>query len=269
MSGPCDWPVSYAGCSNCGPIEQMPVEEKTIFEQMATEYLWRWTEQQFGLCELTVRPCRQDYQGSTFFGGAPSYLPGSSAPWSPALVNGRWYNVGCGCGDSCGCDSPTTISLPAPVSEVVSVVIDGVVLDSSAYRVDNSKWLVRLDGEGWPLWNDMSSPSGSGTGAEGTWEVTYLRGSEVPVGGQIAAGILASEFAKSACGKDCALPKRLQSITRQGVSIGVLDTFDDIEVGHTGIWLVDSWVASIRKAPRKSRVASPDLRPMRRTTWQN
>lgn len=269
MNGPCQWPVSYAGCKSTEVIDGLPDDERAIWEQVATEYLWRWTKGAFGTCAETVRPCRQDCQPSTFWGGRPAYLPGSGAPWTPALIAGKWYNLGCTCGDTCGCSVVHEITLPPPVSSIVSVVIDGEVLDPDSYRVDNGKSLVRLDGNGWPTCNDMSSPSASGTGAEGTWEVTYLRGSEVPVGGQVAAGILAAEFAKSACGVDCALPKRVTSVTRQGVSIGILDTFDDIEVGHTGIWLVDSWVASIKSAPRRSRVASPDFRPMRRTTWQN
>jgi len=273
--GPCNWDVNYAMCGVDATtglpdlLAEMSDDQVVMFEQAAVEYLWRWTNGQFGQCSLTVRPCREDCQPSTFFGPrASTTLPTTGGPWTPLLLNGKWYNLGCGqCGDTCSCTSISQISLPGPVYDVQSVVIDGEVLDSAAYQVQNRRFLVRMDGGEWPLCNNLASPSASGTGAEGTWEVTYRRGAPVPVGGQMAAGILALEFAKAACGsKDCALPKRVQSITREGVSIAMLDTFDDIEVGHTGIWLVDSWVASVRKGPKQSRVYSPDLRFPRRTS---
>ena len=273
MSGPCNWPVSYAGCGGTmpEPLASMPASGVEVFESMATEYLWRWTERRFGECPVTVRPCRQDCnEASTFLGGQTPYLPGRGAPWIPALVDGKWYNIGCSCGDMCSCAKVQQISLPGPIMSVDEVIIDGQLVLGTAYQVQNDKWLVRVDGGSWPTCNDLSADSSLGLGQPGTWQVTYTKGSEVPIGGQVAAGVLAVEFAKSACGdKDCALPKRLASISRQGVTMAVLDTFDDIEVGHTGIWVIDSWVASVRKAPQRSRVASPDTRPVRRTTWQN
>lgn len=270
------WPISYASCGADAETGLPPIladfsdAQVEMFEQMAMEYLWRWTKGQFGLQELTVRPCRQDCQPSTFYGGisGQTTLPRTGAPWTPALLNGNWYNLGCGtCGDTCSCSIVHQISLPGPVSSVTEVVVDGEVLPSGSYRVDNRRFLVRTDGSGWPLCNDLNSPSASGTGAEGTWQVTYLRGSAVPIGGQLATGVLAVEFAKSACGdSSCALPRRVQTVTRQDVTVGMLDTFDDIEVGHTGIWVVDAWVSSVRKGPKQSRVHSPDVRFPRRTS---
>jgi hypothetical protein len=91
----------------------------------------------------------------------------------------------------------------------------------------------------------------------------------VPIGGQVAAGKLALELQKAACGASgCELPKRWTNIARQGVTISAaLDTYDDIEKGRTGIWIVDSWVTSVTKADIGFSVASPDLRPVGRTTW--
>lgn len=95
-----------------------------------------------------------------------------------------------------------------------------------------------------------------------TFQVTYMRGIDVPMGGQVAAGRLACELAKAACGDNtCALPKRVQTITRQGVTVGLLDSFDDVDKGRTGIWLIDSWVASMNiPQSRAGRVLSPDRR---------
>src|SRR3546814_20637846 len=82
--------------------------------------------------------------------------------------------------------------------------------------------------------------------------------------------MLAVERAKAACNdKSCGLPRRVQSVTRQGVTVAVLDAFDNIDEGHTGIWLIDSWVASVVRRPRKMRVLHPDRMPHRhrQKTW--
>jgi hypothetical protein len=146
------------------------------------------------------------------------------------------------------------------------VQIDGEVLDPSAYRVDNGRLLVRQDGGRWPTCQDM----GAALGEDDTWGITYDKGYPVPAGGQIAAGLLANELAKAACNdRSCGLPQRVQTVTRQGVTIAVLDAFDDIDEGHTGIWLIDSWVASVVRRPRRMRVLSPDRMPprYRQQTW--
>lgn len=268
MSSPCDWSIDYA-CTTLpsGWVEEATDEdpkppEQVTFESMATEYLWRWTGQQFGLCEVAVRPCRQDcYDGqSTFHGSGPGRSGGS--PWRPVLLAGQWYNITCGsCGDSCGCSGrASSIRLPGPVHEVTLVVLDGTVVDPGDYWLEGNR-LIRMGGEAWPTCQDISAPVTD----PGTWEITYLRGLPVPAGGQIAAGVLATELFKAACGdKSCGLPQRVQSITRQGVTVAVLDAFDDIDTGHTGIWLIDSWVASVMKSPRQAVVFSPDVTPLGR-----
>jgi hypothetical protein len=100
--------------------------------------------------------------------------------------------------------------------------------------------------------------------------VTYVRGVRVPEGGEIAAGVLALELAKAACNDNtCQLPKRMQTMTRQGVTVAMLDSFDDVDKGHTGIWIIDSWVASMTKTPVRPTVLSPDKprHATRRSTW--
>jgi hypothetical protein len=149
---------------------------------------------------------------------------------------------------------------------VLRVEIDGVVLDPTAYRVDNGRLLVRQDGGRWPYCQDMSKP----LGAQGTWAVTVRVGSPVPVGGQVAAGKLACELARAAAGdKGCELPQRWQTINRQGVTIAAgMDTFEDLDGGKTGIWLIDSWVASVTKPDIGFSIATPDYRGVgRRRTF--
>lgn len=267
---PCDWPVDYSACGGGlpEPLASLPASGVATFEEMAATYLWDWTGRKYGQCEVTLRPCRQDcWEGrSTFWGGSGGPLRGG-LPFTPALIRGQWYNLGCGtCGDACGCGSTQALRLPGPIASVGEVQIDGTVLDPAAYRVDNGRFLVRQDGDLWPTCQDMNLMLGQ----PDTWGVTYTKGYAVPKGGQVAAGLLANELAKAACNdKTCGLPRRVQSITRQGVTVAVLDAFDDIDEGHTGIWLIDSWVASVVRRPRRMRVLSPDRRPprYRQTTW--
>lgn len=270
MLSSCEWPVNYAECQSCGPLEAMEPEERERFEQMAVEYLWNWTGRGLGVCEVTLRPCgRGVVSATTFWGNGPtSGTRHAPFTWQPALIGGQWYNLTCGsCGDTCGCGSPSSIRLPGPVDHVVQVKINGEVLDPDSYRIDNRNILVRIDGGSWPREQDMSSEDDQ----PGTWSITYGKGSPVPSGGQIAAGVLACELAKAACNdKSCALPQRVQTVTRQGVTIAMLDSFDDVGKGRTGIWLIDSWVSSIIDPPRPAKVHSPDLRgpATRRTTWR-
>ena len=168
--------------------------------------------------------------------------------WAPvALIDGSWTNLRCGlCGGiTCNCaDSLKVIELPGPVLEIVAIVIDGVTLSPSAYRVDAQRFLIRQDDETWPQTQDMLKAPG----AEGTWSIEFKRGVAVPNGGQIAAGVLACELAKAAADDaDCRLPRRVSSVARQGVVVGLLDAFEGLEDGKTGIWLIDSWVASVNR----------------------
>lgn len=250
------WTVNYAACDGgCDPLERLTAEQQADFEQAAVDMLWRWTGRRFGTAAATIRPCRQNC----------GRLP--SDGWVPTLLNGQWYNVSCGqCGDSCGCNfGGSVLRFGKRVSSVTSIVIDGATLAASAYRVDDGVLLVRQDGGVWPFCQDMSKPAGQ----PDTWTITAEFGEPVPVGGQLAAGKLACELAKAASGaSNCELPQRWQTISRQGVTItAALDTFEDIDKGHTGIWLIDSWVASVTKASRGFSMASPDLKPAGRQTW--
>ena len=264
MNAPCSWPVVYPDCATA--VDVSP-ELREQAEEMATTYLWNWTGRVYGTCPVTVRPCRERGYSprSTWHGHTP--------PWTPVLWRGEWYNLTCGICDNgaCGCgDSAATIRLPGPIASVEQVLIDGTPLPIDAYRVDNHSILVRTDGQAWPSYQDLDEPAMH----EGTWEITYAKGTTVPVGGRIAAGELAEEFVKALCNDNsCRLPRRIQSITRQGVSMAVLDAFEDIEKGHTGIWMVDSWVASVTIPRNRSTVTSPDYRHsspparVRSTTW--
>lgn len=246
MTGPCDWPALDIECDaylNLSPERQEQVRTAAV------SFLWHWTGQRFGLCEVTVRPCREDCaDGSTFFGTSNLLRP-PAAGWFPSRC-GTCRSGGC------GCDYVPSTRLPGPAHSVESVQVDGVELPDTAYRLSGND-LLRVDGGLWPTCQDYSAP----LGAPGTWGITYRRGAEVPPGGVLAAETLACELAKAATGdKSCQLPQRVQSVSRQGVSIAMLDSFEDVDQGRTGIWVIDSWVSSVNRSPVRPLVYSPDLR---------
>lgn len=252
----CEWPVDYSGCET----PDWSDEDAQKFEEMATGLLSNWTGDRFGICTTSIRPNRSPCTAPTpptFYGRGP-YPKGGV--WQSMAV-GRWSGTPrCGhCYRSCCCTSPKLLRLPGPIIDVEQVTIGGEVLSPSLYMVDReNSLLIRTDGGGWPVSQDLTKPATE----PGTFEITYTLGREVPIGGQIAAGILATELWKAACGaKGCQLPQRVQSITRQGVTMAVaIDAFDDVEKGRTGIWLIDSWVASESKVIQRGSVRSPDVR---------
>jgi hypothetical protein len=258
-TAPSSWPlIEDLACSALEDLEE-PLQEALI--ETATSLLWNWTGRVFGLEDITARPCRRDCGSSTYQGiaGVPSNL-GPNMPFLPVLINGEFFNLSCGRSCSnCSCSQVQEIGLAGPVDSIIEVIVDGEILPSSAYRLENRRWLVRQDGERWPTCQDLKQPAGE----PGTWSVAYRWGTPVPKGGQVAASILSCEMAKAALGRDCELPQRVQSVTREGVSVAILDSFEGLEAGRTGIWLVDSWVTSVTKAPRRSRVLSPDSGPAR------
>lgn len=251
-SPPCDWPVQP-----CGPL---PEEESgEVYEELraaATEVLWALSGRQFGCCPVIYRPCRADCVGQA-----------DPLPWGGYLSDGKWYNYPCrSCGDRCSCSELCEVRLPGGVCDVTEVTVDGVALGESEYRVDDLSWLVRQGVGCWPTCQDMSKPLGE----EGTWGVTYTRGTPVPAGGQRAAGQLMSEL-WLACENDdkCILPRRVQIFVRGGQPLIALDPMSFLKEGKTGLYFVDLWLAAVNPEarPAAARVISPDAPLGRETTW--
>lgn len=243
---------------------------------MAVDFLWKWTGQRFGNCEITVRPCKQTcYDGLWSWPiisltGAP-LLSDTDVPLftdeDDILTAGSMGIVGSHCGacrNECSCTVVHEVLLPGPVLEVTEILINGEELPLSMCRIDDYCRLVRLDGREWPICQDISAAYD----APGAWAVTYRRSQPVPPGGGLAAGALAVELAKAYCNdSSCRLPKRTTTITRQGVTTVFFDSFTDLQAGRTGIWEVDSWVNTQIKPRAEGVVRSPDLRKPRMTTW--
>lgn len=278
-TGACGWTPLFDSSNGgvCPSLDNLPSTDNPAepgpreqIIQAAADLLWAWTGRVFGVCEVTVRPCRQGggpSAPSTFEGHGPYTRIGNvgygrtASPWLPVQVGGHWRGITCGscAGASCGCEgsSLTSIGLPGPVQGIVAVEIDGALLPADAYHVTSHRFLNRKDGGGWPPFQDLSAELGE----PGTWAVTYLRGVPLPVGGRLALGSLACELALAYAGdEDCSLPQRVQSVTRQGVTVALMDSFADLDEGRTGIWEIDSWIASVTSAPSVPAVRSPDYR---------
>lgn len=245
----CNWEV--IGCDDCGALNNLDESVQDHAKAWAVDRLWKWTQMRFGLCEVSYRPCKRSCLGYGIGG--------------PVLISGNFTNLVCGsCAGSCSCRSVSEVILPGPIANVVEILIDGDSLDLSSVRVDDWNRLVRTDGSRFPTCQDLSKNSDE----DGTWQVTYDRGEAIPPGGELVAGILACEYAKSICGdKTCRLPRRVTTVSRQGLTVAVLDDFRGLDKGFTGIWEIDDWIAEQNMSPRPATITSPDVPRPRKTTW--
>lgn len=256
--GPCaPWPLDTSCCSEWSTYDP---SLQTAATAWASEILYALSGRRFGTCPVTVRPCGSNCRRGFGWMTWPVTLDGGSADaaggWFPYVdAAGVWRN--CACVGACSCAARCELILPGPVASITEVSVDGVVVAPSGYRVDNGRILVRTDGECWPECQDFNESSEL---AEDTFFVTYERGEAVPVGGQIAAGKLACEYAK-ACTTGCKIPGNLASLTRQGVEVQVLDPAATLTDGYTGIHDVDLWLRSVNpfKRVQRPRLYSPDL----------
>lgn len=255
---PCNWDVDTSCCDTWA-------DYSTQLQTAAAEYgaftVWAATGRRFGLCERTVRPC----------GVQPVNIPNgyfwSEGTWLPYIFNGAWRNCWGGCGNTgfgcCTCEPRCQVWLPAPVASIpaTGVSVDGAIVNVDSWRIDNGMWLVRTDGECWPNCQDYNVDSGAGT-----FTVTFLQGIPVPDILLRAAGELACEWAKSCLGQACRLPQRVQSITRQGVSMSMVNIDDVLRAGLTGVQTVDQVIMMFNPYGLKSRmrIFSPD-QPVNRT----
>lgn len=242
----------------------LQITQKELAEAFAWSSLKTLTGGRLGICPVSVRPARKDRRWGSYYVAPVS--GGSGGTFRPHMaVDGEWVNSWCGDDFDCACEYVQEIKLPGPVGRVIEVVIDGLVVDSSAYRIDDGYKLVRQDGEGWPYAQDMNKPMGE----EGTFYVTYIQGAVIDSMWDYAAGQLAIEFWRNIAlsGKGCRLPKNVQAVTRQGVTFDMdITMFDN---GKSGIEEVDAIVATINPFKLKvaPAIASPEtLRRNRQTT---
>lgn len=215
--GPCEPWCTWEDATRCTSIDLSSIDDEALQDDLlwqATEALWNLSERTYlGECTTTRTVCRS-----------------------------------CSCMQtSCSCrDRGRDIDLGGLwfVSEVVSVTIDGDVLPATAYRVDDWRWLVRLDGQSWPTLANLDSAD--------AFQVSYTYGRRVPRGGKRAAAVFVSELALACIGNAaCQLPSRYRTVTgaqREGLSYTVIDSMKMLEDGKTGLFVVDQWVQFDRYA---------------------
>lgn len=258
---PCDaWATMADLCSPCDDYDFPDIEDAL---DLASGLLYRWSGQRFpGVCTKTIRPCTR-------------------ARSEQRYVSDEATVVVCGCtsSDSCSCNSIPQIQLSSwPLLSVTEVKVDGSVLDSSRYRIDDHRWLVRLDdadgtNPGWPCCQDMLEP----TTAEDTFSVSFTHGVEPPPEGVRAAAVLGCELAL-ACSPEtaskCRLPKRTTQVVRAGVTLSLIDPTELFQwkpgqgPPRTGLMEVDVFLSAYNpygvSAP--AAVHSPDIPPFGRRT---
>lgn len=253
--GPC---VPWATAADvCSPCDDYAFDSALLDQSLdaASEILFQLSGRQFpGECEVTVRPCAQRC-GSA-----------SSLFW-----NDSWGT--CSCVSACACSPPSQVMLGAwPIIQIVEVKVDGDVLGPAYWRVDDFSWLVRLpddDGTnpGWPATQRLDLPD---TEVD-TWSVALVYGRQPPQSGVTAAARLGCELAL-ACQPEtvdrCRLPRRVKEITRQGVSMALIDPMEFLREGRTGLYEVDLFLAAFNPAGlmRQATVMSPDIPSPRRAT---
>jgi hypothetical protein len=248
------WATISDVCSPCNVYTLDPalLEERLLW---ASEILFNLTYSQWpGACTDVIRPI-----GAMVGRGiAPS--------WSGQQISatGAAATRVCGCsGEQFGCQTLSVVRLPLfPVISVTSVKVNGAVLDPTFYRVDDHRKLTFLPGDtapidGWPCCQRVDLAATE----DDTFEVAYTYGKHPPMGGVVSAATLGCQLTLAVTNSGaCALPKRIQTLTRQNVTATFMDTTADVrDGGWTGLPDVDGWVASIRfaRANRAGAVYDP------------
>lgn len=201
---------------------------------MASEMLYLWSGKQYsGGCESRVI--------FEFSSGCVNWLDATVPGALPVLQAQR------------GVRHRMVARLPdAPVTGITSVIVgNGTELTRGVdYTADYSSGLIRnLGAYGWP----------NGT------TVTYNHGLLPPIGGMRACIALTIELGKMWTGGKCNLPKRVESISREGITIGLVSS---LQGWRTGLWDIDAWLASSNPymMPKRATAWSPDVPYGQRTT---
>lgn len=252
--GPCAVWIDGADVADCCDADAG--SDTTVFDdvaEMASTLLFGLTARQFnGVCQRTVRPCTDICSRACFDFDAP--FPRTR----------------------CGCQTESRIRLAGyPIRSIVSVKIDGDIIDESEYRLEEHRSLLRLHDAGppvrsrvWPSCQNLALADDQ----DDTFAITYTYGMAPPELGKRAAAQLACELWKACPGNagECALPNKVTRIVRQGVTIEkIVPLADFLKEGATGLTLVDAFMAQVNPhgARRRSAVWSPDLpRYPRRTS---
>lgn len=234
------WPVKFV-CENPPDIES---EQYAGARDAAQSLLWSLTGSRFGSCTVTER-YRAGRAGDC---GMPYKDAGT----------GLWHN---------GARSAHCCRLRlanAPVQNVARVVVHGVELAPGTYWLEGSE-LVR-SGVCWPVGAECDPPP---------IEVTYTWGislagpipadpeADPPVPATPAAkyhymaayamGEVIKEMVEGMCGRECKLPSRVASVTRQGVTVNFVSPTDLADAGLLGLVQADAFIRAVNPHGKRMR----------------
>lgn len=221
-------------------------EEWETYLTQASEILWMLSGRRFygGGCEESVT--LRSYPPGAGQGSWPYHSSwGNCGCWSLAT----WFNGAVRPVDSYGGQHYSVMAVRMPRAPVVveAVLVNGEPFTD--WRMTRSGYLERTDGGSWNLCDDST-------------EATYTFGEPPGESGVQAAVELAIQLALYYNGSgECQLPQRLQSITRQGISMSVLDPQEFLQDGRTGMYMIDLFLTAVNPKSRgqRARVWSPDI----------
>lgn len=225
----------------------------------ASDVLYRLSGYQWpGVCTAPLLRPRGGHPDGDSAGPVAIAVGGSW--WIPQGIDGT-LAVNCLGGGACGCLQLRQILLPGePVVAVTEVKIDGYVLDPSAYRVDDWRYLTRVDGGTWPTCQQVHLSDEE----PGTWSVAYRYGAAPPPSGVEACVALATQFALAAGptgDDDCALPPKATRASRRGVEFDLTDADLIDDQGNFTVPEVRVFLEAVNPGRLRSdgHVRSPEL----------
>lgn len=217
--------------------------DATLVAAAASQLLYEWSARLYpGVCDRVARPC-----GSTDCWG----FSAAATRWNLSAWVPRYPDMAPAL---CGCTPYRRIPLSGyPVRAVSDVSISGDLVDASAYRVEDERYLVRTDGGFWPACQDMRRPLGE----DGTFGVTYTAGTEPPASGIPAASQLACWLGTQMLAGACDLPPQTTNVSRQGITYNLNA---DMAGQARALPLVIAFLDSVNPARLRRRPAfwSPD-----------
>lgn len=254
---PCEpWATEADLCPPCDNYDYDGIGDAQLALEWASSILYKLSPVKYpGFCQKTVRPC------------ARTRTPTTEPVWRSEVPGWRrqWGICGCSSDDRCGCSPTPQVFLGSNIVHIDEVRLDGQVVPEDEYRLDERRWLVRMadaegHNEGWPCCQRLDLEDTE----EDTFAIDLTFGRRPPPDGVHAAAVLACQLSL-ACDPsrsgECRLPKRVTSITRQGITVAVaIDPLDLFENGRTGLAEVDLFLGSERAALRRGgSVLSPDI----------
>lgn len=265
LNGPCS-PWVTVGEASADPravrADGSPLPPGLLAEKIdvASELLYRLSGRQYaGQCTDVVRPTARWYRTDMLPWSRWTYAAWPRTADSFTALNPHRY---------AGATALQEITLGAyPLRDIIEVRVNGSVVDSATYRIDDRRWLVNLDLTA--PWPNIQSLELDPLTDDNTFQVTFAYGQAPPRMGVAACKRYAIELAKGAVGDPCAIPERVLSLQMPGASYTIVDAFTFLGEGLTGLYEVDSFLKAVNPngLKRKSAVYSPDIpRPVRRTS---